>query len=101
MMARIPAAASWGATAGAAYRAITELSSPRGTLFFLPSGPTILLVRGLLKFFKNYISLSTSYNEFNCLAHSGFKLTWNATSPVCGGTVTGQTHGSIKSPGNS
>ena len=33
------------------------------------------------------------------VAHQGFRLTWNSTARVCGGTVTGETRGVVTSPG--
>jgi cubilin len=32
-------------------------------------------------------------------ATNGFKAKWNVSDPICGGVITGQTHGSIQSPG--
>ncbi len=33
------------------------------------------------------------------VAHRGFKLSWNLTDPVCGEVYSGQTHGTVRSPG--
>ena len=33
------------------------------------------------------------------VAHQGFRLTWNSTERVCGGSLTGETRGVVTSPG--
>ena len=47
-------------------------------------------------------SRSVLYMEFrsdHSVADHGFHLAWNSSAPVCGGLISGETRGSIRSPG--
>ena len=39
------------------------------------------------------------FKSDSSISHLGFHLQWNATEPVCGEVYTGQSHGSVQSPG--
>ena len=53
---------------------------------------------------EKYLVLQYTFTMFaprsdSSVAHQGFRLTWNSTARVCGGTVTGETRGVVTSPG--
>ena len=44
-------------------------------------------------------TVSMQFRSDHSVADHGFHLSWNTTLPVCGDTITGQTRGTIMSPG--
>ena len=44
-------------------------------------------------------TVSMQFRSDHSVADHGFHLSWNTTLPVCGDSITGQTRGTIMSPG--
>ena len=43
--------------------------------------------------------MTLQFRSDHSIANHGFHLTWNTSRPVCGETISGQTRGTIMSPG--
>ena len=49
---------------------------------------------------SNHNAVFLRFVSDSSVAHNGFHLVWNATAPVCGENIFGQTHGTVQSPGH-
>ena len=86
-----------GSRCGFDWLAVYDGPSSRDTLLGRFCGDSLPGNNGSIISTRNVLFME--FRSDHSVADHGFHLMWNSSSPVCGGLITGQTRGTISSPG--